>query len=100
YWSDVEDHVIWTVETKAAGNFDVWIYHACDDKNAGNTLAVSTGKSRFTHKVASTGSWDEYRGERIGALQLAAGTQEIVFRSAGTIRGAMVDLKKVELSPR
>src|SRR6185503_16037393 len=95
YWSNPEDHAIWTVEVPKIGRYDVWIYYACDPKSAGNTLVIQTGLERVKHEVYSTGSWDEYRGVKIGDLQLAAGKQEIVVRSQGAIRGAaLADLKK------
>ena len=100
HWSSADDQVAWTVETKVRGVYDVWIYYACDTASAHNTLSVRAGMAHLAHKVAGTGSWDKYRGERIGALYLMGGTQEIVFRSVGKIRGALLDLKKVELSPR
>jgi putative membrane-bound dehydrogenase-like protein len=100
YWLSPEDHVIWTVEVPKAGRYAVWIYYACVNDSAGNTLVFRSGAERLAHKVVSTGSWDEYRGRNIGELQLTAGTQQIIVCSEGKIRGALADLKKVELSPR
>jgi putative membrane-bound dehydrogenase-like protein len=98
FWSSPEDHVVWTVEAERADNFDVWLYYACATDSAGNKLTIDAGDKRLTFKVPSTGSWDEYRGEKIGTLNLTKGTQEIVIGPDGPIRGALVDLKKVELS--
>ena len=100
FWSSPDDHVVWTIEAKKAGVYDVWIYYACADDSAGNGLVFQSGKSRLVHKVVGTRSWDNYRGERIGELALIAGMQEIVARSNGKIRGALIDLKKVELVAR
>ncbi len=100
YWSSKEDHVVWTVEVPKAGDYTVWIYYACADDSAGNTLAVDCYKKYLTHKIVGTGSWDEYRGVNIGTLYLNGGAQEVTFRGQGKIRGALADLKKVELSPR
>jgi putative membrane-bound dehydrogenase-like protein len=100
YWSSADDHIIWTLSVPKAGKYDVWIYYACAKDSAGNTLALRTGKSFLAHKVAGTDSWDDYRGERIGELLLSAGTQELILRAEGPIRGALIDLKKVELAPK
>jgi putative membrane-bound dehydrogenase-like protein len=100
YWSSPEDHVIWTVEVPKAGSYAVWIYYACANDSAGNTLAIRNAEERLTYKVVSTGTWDDYRGELIGQLQLNGGKQAIVVRGEGRIRGALIDLKKVELAPR
>ena len=106
FWSSPEDYVVWTIEAPKAGRYNVWIYYACANYSAGNTLTINyrderDGEARWeTHKVIGTGSWDDYRGELIGLLTLKAGTQEIVIRAEGRIRGALLDLKKVELAPR
>ncbi len=100
FWSSADDHAIWTLDAPKAGRFDVWIYYACENGSAGNTLELQIGKSKLPHKIAGTGSWDDYRGEKIGALELTAGPQELIVRGAGKIRGALIALKKVELSPR
>ncbi len=100
YWYSPDDHAIWTIEVPKAGRFDVWIYYACANDSAGNTLAVLSGKERILHRIDGTGTWDDYRGVKIGQLQLSAGKQEILFRSEGKHTGALADLKKVELSPR
>ncbi|HZZ82553.1 MAG TPA: PVC-type heme-binding CxxCH protein [Gemmataceae bacterium] len=100
FWSSADDHVIWTLNVPKSGKYDVWIYYACAKDSAGNSLALQTGKSRLAHKVASTGTWDDYRGENIGELQISAGTQELILRGDIPIRGALIDLKKVELAPK
>jgi putative heme-binding domain-containing protein len=100
YWSSPEDHVIWTVEVPKAGSYAVWIYYACANDSAGNTLAIRNAEERLTYKVVSTGTWDDYRGQLIGQLQLNGGKQAIIVRGEGRIRGALIDLKKVELAPR
>jgi putative membrane-bound dehydrogenase-like protein len=101
YWSNAADQVVWTLDVPKAGSYTVWIYYACAGDSAGNTASFQSGDARLTYKVLSTGSWDDYRGRNIGELQLKAGTQEIVVRGEGTIRGALFDLKKVELvAPR
>ena len=100
HWSSADDHVIWTVRAPKPGIYDVWIYYACANDSAGSTLAVQAGKERVTHEVDGTGTWDDYRGFKVGALSLAAGDQQIIVRSAGKIRRVLADLKKMELSPR
>ncbi|MSQ96674.1 MAG: c-type cytochrome [Gemmataceae bacterium] len=100
YWYGQDDHVIWTVEVPKARKYDVWIYYACADGEAGNTLLLQSGKERVTHEIYGTGSWNDYRGIKIGQLHLSAGKQEITVRAEGKLRGPLADLKKVELSPR
>ncbi|MBI1830337.1 MAG: dehydrogenase, partial [Planctomycetes bacterium] len=100
YWSSAEDHVVWRVAVPKTQSYDVWIYYACPKDSAGNTMAVEVGKERVTYKVEATDSWDDYRGVRIGLVRFEAGEREITIRAEGAIRGALADVKKVELSPR
>jgi putative membrane-bound dehydrogenase-like protein len=100
YWSSPEDHVIWTLDVPKAGKYSLWIFYACANDSAGNTLIIRNADQKLTFKVVSTGTWDDYRGQLIGQLPLDAGKQTIVIRGEGPIRGALIDLKKVELAPR
>jgi putative heme-binding domain-containing protein len=99
YWSNQDDHAVWSVEVPRAGTYAVWLDWACDDNSAGNTLVVQAGLNRLTYKVAGTGTWDTYRQAKIGEITLRAGTQQVVMRSVGKITGAMIDLKGVRLVP-
>ena len=62
------------------------------------TGTLQAGNGSLDVKVRGTGTWDEYRQARIGTIQLEAGRQQIVMRPAGSIRGAMIDLKDIRLT--
>ena len=64
----------------------------CLDEYAGNTWLLEAGDKTLTGKVASTGSIDRYQEIRGGEIELPAGTQQIVFRSAGPIKGNLLQL--------
>jgi len=50
--------------------------------------------------VTGTGGWDKYRRQKIGTVTLAAGTHRLVLRpDAGTIQGALLDLRGIYLVP-
>ncbi len=51
--------------------------------------------------MASTGDWDQFRQEPVGAIRLDAGVSQLTFRSAGKVRPAsyLLDLKAVYLKP-
>ena len=100
FWSKPDDRVVWTVELPKEAIFSVWYDFACDTGSAGNTVTIECDTAKLAYKVQSTGSWDTYQLQSIGALRIPAGTHEIIMRSEGPIRGAMIDLKEVELRPR
>jgi hypothetical protein len=49
--------------------------------------------------VAGTGNWETYRQKPLGQLELAAGKHELIVRPDGPLRGPLVDLKAVRLTP-
>jgi hypothetical protein len=100
FWSKPDDEVRWTVELPKETTFSVWLDFACAADSAGNVLTINAGSAKLTYKVQSTGTWDAYQLQSIGALRLPAGRSEIVLRADGPIRGALLDLKAVELRPR
>jgi len=98
-WHDEDDHAQWTVQVPRAGRYAVWLDWACATDSAGNAFVLTAGAQRLSGKVQSTDTWDEYRQARVGEIALTAGEQQVVFRSAGRIRGALIDLKGVKLMP-
>jgi putative heme-binding domain-containing protein len=99
YWSSQDDHAAWALEVPKAGKYAVWFEWACDDGTAGNGYVLRAGDTVLTGKVAGTGSWDAYKQMRVGEVALAAGRQQVVLRSAGKVKGALIDLKGIRLVP-
>ncbi len=100
YWSNVDDHAVWTVVLPKAGRYEVWLDYACQNGTAGNPLVLQAGDEKVTGKVVGTGTWDDYKQAQLGTLALPAGEATISLRSAGPIRGgALLDLKAVRLVP-
>ncbi len=99
YWATLNDQAAWTFEVDRPGNYTVTIEWACDDGTAGNRLALRVGSSRIEHQVAGTGSWDTYRSATLGEVTLTPGLNRLEIQSIGRIRGALLDLRTVELRP-
>ena len=100
YWSSIEDHAVWTLDVAKAGKYRVSFDYACDDSTAGNSWRLSVAGQSLTGTVRGTGSWDNYRSENAGELDLPAGRSELVFRSDGNIRSHLLDLRSIRLSPQ
>jgi hypothetical protein len=96
-WSSEDDRAVWTVQVPKAGRYAVSLDWACADSTAGNAYVLEAGTQRLTGKVESTGTWDAYRTARVGEIALTAGEQQITFRSARRIQGALIDLKGIKL---
>jgi putative membrane-bound dehydrogenase-like protein len=99
FWRSDDDHAVWTVDVTRAGKYAVWLDWACANNSAGNLFVLQAAGERLTGKVAGTGSWDTYRQEKVGEINLPGGQHEVVFRSAGKIQGALIDLKSIKLVP-
>jgi putative heme-binding domain-containing protein len=99
YWSSAEDRAVWTIDVPAAGRYRVTIEYACKNDTAGNHFLIETAEGSLAGVVAGTGDWDDYRQCEAGELPLSAGTQTIVFRAQGPLRGALLDLRGLRLAP-
>jgi putative heme-binding domain-containing protein len=99
YWGSESDRAAWDVELLQAGEWEVTLEYACDDSAAGNELALESAASRLSFRVTGTGGWSSYRSVPLGRLALPAGRSNVTARSAGPIRGALLDLRAVRLSP-
>jgi hypothetical protein len=49
--------------------------------------------------IKGTGTWDNYGSKDCGAVKLPAGASELVVRSDGPIKSALMDLREVRLAP-
>jgi len=49
--------------------------------------------------VPGTGTWDNYKSGNFGEVQLPAGRYTVTFRSAGKIKGSLIDLQELRLAP-
>jgi putative membrane-bound dehydrogenase-like protein len=99
YWSSEDDQAIWTVEVPVAAKYGVWLEWACAEESAGNSFVLEIGPKRLGGRVASTGNWDTYHRIQLAEIELQPGKQQVTFRSAGKISGALIDLKSIELVP-
>ncbi|MBX6315350.1 MAG: HEAT repeat domain-containing protein, partial [Isosphaeraceae bacterium] len=98
-WSAPDDRAAWTFQITRPGRFAVWIDAACADGSAGNRYILQVGPARLAGQVVGTGTWDHYRWTRLGTLSLSPGRHRLEFRPDGKIRGALIDLRTVELRP-
>ncbi|MCI0377968.1 MAG: HEAT repeat domain-containing protein [Gemmataceae bacterium] len=99
YWSSEDDQAVWTIEVPAAGKYAVELEWACQNSSAGNTFELLAGMEKLVVKVSGTGTWDDYSKAAVGSLVLPRGTVEISMRSRGAIRGALIDLRSIRLTP-
>ena len=99
WWTAPDDRAAWTFEVDRPGRYAVRLDAACADDAAGNAYVIEVGPERLAGKVAGTDTWSDYRRSQVGAVTLPAGRHRLVLRPDGPIRGALMDLRAVELRP-
>jgi putative heme-binding domain-containing protein len=99
FWHGTGDFIAWTVRDAKAGAYDVWVEGACHPEAAGNAFVFAGSGSELHGKIASTGGWDKYQRLKIGRVTLASGDVRITMQPDGAVRGALLDLRAVELQP-
>jgi putative membrane-bound dehydrogenase-like protein len=99
FWLSEQDQAVWTLAVPRAGKYRVVFDYACEAPFAGDEFLFTIDGHQLRGKVASTGTWDDYRSVEVGQLELGAGAQEAVLQSAGPLRSALIDLKAIRLEP-
>ena len=100
-WQSENDRAVWNVEVPKAGRYAMWLnYSASTDDNAGNTWLLEAGDKTLTGKVAGhrqQGLSTRKSAPARSSWRPASG--QIVFRSAGPIKGDLIQLGGVLLKP-
>src|SRR5690606_26115800 len=95
-----EDRAEWNVQIDKAGKYDVYMEWSVADSEGGKSFVLEAGKKKIKGKAGKTGSWFTYRTEKIGTVNLSAGTQKFVLKSnSKSEKGAMFDLREIKLVP-
>lgn len=98
-WSSEDDHAVWTMEVKKPGRYIVRLDCACPPEAAGNPFVLSIDDVTLSGEVKSTGNWDTYRQMHVGFVTLKPGRKQLTLRPAGKIKGHLMDLKSVRVTP-
>lgn len=99
FWGSEDDRAAWTIALPKAGDYDVFLDWACDENNGGEAFVLQGGEKEIRGRVASTGSWDNFKQVKTGTIALGSGEQRIVIRSAGPLKGYLMDLRGLRLVP-
>ncbi len=99
WWSSEEDYAAWSFDGAEDREYRVVLDYACDNSAAGNSVVVTVAGQTVGGIVSGTGGWDDYAGKDLGTVKLPAGPGELVIRSGGPIKGALLDLRGVRLAP-
>lgn len=98
-WFEATDHVEWDVQVKRSGEYDAYLSWSVSDEEAGKPFLLESGGESIRGEVGKTGSWETFKTEKIGRIQLQKGKQKVVFRPASSFEegGALLDLREIKL---
>ncbi len=97
-WFTAADRVEWDVEGIKIGKYEVYLEWSVSDEEAGKPFVLEAGSQQLKGKVGKTGSWEKFKTEKIGTIQLVGSRQKIVFKPAVAFeKGALLDLRQVKL---
>jgi putative membrane-bound dehydrogenase-like protein len=99
YWTSDEDRATWSLVVPKAGRYRVTLDYACANDVAGERFEIQVAGQLLAGESQGTGGWENYSGKSIGMLDLPAGAAELVMRSAGPIKAALLDLRGIRLTP-
>lgn len=97
-WFTGEDRVEWEVAVPRTGKYKVELEWSVSDQEAGKGFVLEAGSEQMKGKVGKTGSWEVFRKEELGTIEVTKGYQKVVFRSEERFKeGALLDLKQITL---
>ena len=87
------------MSVSAAGKYDVYLDWAVHASTADNPYRLQIGDATINGRVASTGTWDDYRQAKIGTVQLKQGQQRVALQGVGKPSNCLIDLREICLVP-
>ncbi|MFZ2873907.1 MAG: alpha-L-fucosidase [Phycisphaerales bacterium] len=99
YWTDATASAAWKVADVPAGTYDVVAELACKDSTAGSEAVFTVGGEELRLTVPATGDWGDFREVRVGKVTVPAGTLSVRVAASGAFKEALMNLRRVRLSP-
>ena len=100
WWISEKDRAQWTLVLDRPGSYRVEWEYSVSPEAAGNNWQIEIGgKEVLSGTVASTGSWETFKTETLGNIDLPAADNQVVVRSKGAVKGALLDLRVVRFVP-
>lgn len=99
-WFRSDCKVEWSVIVTKAGRYEVLLEWSVSDEEAGKRFLLQASRHSLKGNVLTTGSWEIFKKEPIGYIDLRAGKQQITFKPQNNFgAGALLDLREISLIP-
>jgi alpha-L-fucosidase len=104
FWTNPSDTVTWQIAVRDQAAYQVSVTYACQPGSEGSeyvvTLGMRGGGNTVTGKVEATGSWVDFRTEKLGTFeQIKPGRYTVTVKPTSMPRGAVMNLKEIRLTP-
>jgi hypothetical protein len=99
YWTNKDDKVIWQAQVTRGGKFEVEVEFSLDKKAEGSEYVLEFGKKQVEVKPPVTGTWMDFRKEKVGVVELEPGLLTVVVRPTKKPGQAVLDLRGITLKP-
>jgi peptidoglycan-N-acetylglucosamine deacetylase len=100
-WFTAEDSVVWDVDIKEEGVYDVYLTWSVSDEEAGKKFTFNIGDQAISGVVSKSGSWETFKSDLIGSVRLREGQKKAVFKPFEKFTGeALLDLRELRLVPK
>lgn len=98
-WSDLGDRVLWNINVAKAGKYRPMLKYSCEDQAAGSVVEFQIGKSTFSHTVAKTGTWADWKTVQLPEVEFVAGKSQVVIQPKSLVKTGIMNLVSVVLEP-
>jgi hypothetical protein len=100
WWTSEKDRAQWTLVLDRPGTYRVEWEYSVSPEAAGNAWMIEIGgKEVLSGTVASTASWETFQTETLGTIDLPAADNQVVVRSKGPVKEALLDLRVLRFVP-
>jgi hypothetical protein len=100
WWTSEDDRAQWTLVLDRPGTYRVEWDYSVSPEAAGNHWQLEIGgKEMLAGTVVSSGSWETFKTEALGTVDLPAADNHVVVRSKGPVKEALLDLRALRFVP-
>jgi hypothetical protein len=115
-WTSTDDRMIWTLDVRTTGRYEVSLDYTCPIQDAGSTIELSFGNNRLSGQVQP--GWDpplytnqdtlprppaesqmkDFRTLKLGTMALEAGEGPLTLRALEIPGKSVMDVRRVTLT--
>lgn len=100
FWTNEDDFAEWDFEVSKPGRFKVTVVYGCGTGSGGSDVEVKFGDKNLKFTVKDTGGFQNWTTADVGEIEITkAGTERLVIDPVNKLKGAVLDVQKVLLTP-